>query len=72
MTLKELKDWVNSLPDNFLDYHVVNGEVRPLDDDYEYCIDKPITTLTVDIDTEEILILNDSVEDGELEPTTAH
>ena len=72
MTLKELKDWVNSLPENFLDYQVVNGEVRPIDDEFEYRIDSPITTLTVDIDTEEILILNDSVEDGELEPTTVH
>ena len=59
MTLKELKEWVNSLPDEFLEYSVVNGEVKTLnDDDIEYRIDKLVTTLTIDRDTKEIVILN--------------
>jgi len=62
MTLRELKDWVNSLSDEFLEYSVVNGEINTLNSDcIKYRIDKPVTTLTIDKDTKEIIILNDVV-----------
>jgi hypothetical protein len=57
MTLRELKTWLDKLPEEFLDFSVVNGEVG-----YMYRIDKPITTLTVDEENKEIVILNDSQE----------
>ncbi len=64
MKLHELKDWVNSLPDKFLEYNVVNGEVGFLatdapEDDFTYRIDKPIVALVVDEETEEVVIMND-------------
>lgn len=59
MTLKELKGWVNKLPEKFDDYTVVNGEYGSLDGEYMYRVDKPVTTLTIDEETKEILVLND-------------
>ena len=59
MTLKELKDWVINLPEKFNDYIVVNGEYGSIDGEYMYRMDKPVTTLTVDEETKEILVLND-------------
>jgi hypothetical protein len=62
MKLKELKDWLDTLPDEFLDYTVVNGEVGFLDEQYHYRVDKPVTTLLVDEVNKEIVILNDTQE----------
>lgn len=67
MTLKELKDWLNTLPDEFLEYTIVNGEVGILDDEYHYRLDKPITMLTVDEENKEIIILNDTQETPQIE-----
>lgn len=72
MTLQELKDWVNGLPEDFLEYQIVHAEIVKLDDanldeedDYTVRLDKPITALTVDEENKEILIMNDY--DGKLE-----
>jgi len=62
MTLKELKNWLDKLPEDFLEFNVVNGEVGMLDHEYMYRLDKPVTTLTVDVENKEIIILNDSQE----------
>ena len=48
MTLKELKNWLDKLPEEFMDFSVVNGEVGMLEGQYMYRLDKPVTTLTVD------------------------
>ena len=66
MILQELKDWIETLPEEFLQYSLVNGEVGILDDEYHYRLDKPITTLLVDEEHQEIVILNDSQETPEL------
>lgn len=63
MDLKELKTWVNSLPEEFDDFTVVNGEIGMLEDEYWYRMDKPITTLNVDLENREIFIFNDADED---------
>lgn len=60
MQLKDLKEWINSLPEEFLEFDVVNGEMGVLDDDYYYRVDKPVVTLTIDEDSKEVVILNDS------------
>jgi hypothetical protein len=62
MTLRELKTWLDKLPEEFLDFNVVNGEVGMLDGEYMYRLDKPVTTLTVDEENKEVIILNDSQE----------
>lgn len=67
MKLKELKDWLDTLPDEFLEYTVVNGEVVIIDDEYHYRLDKPVTTLTVDEENKEIIILNDTQETPQIE-----
>jgi hypothetical protein len=60
MTLKELKDWLDKLPDEYSDFTVVNGEEGILDGKYWYRLDKPIVTLMIDEDEQEIIMLNDS------------
>jgi len=67
MKLKELKDWLDTLPDEFLEYTIVNGEVGIIDDEYHYRLDKPVTTLTVDEEHQEIIILNDTQETPQIE-----
>ena len=56
MKLSELKEWVNKLPEEFADFEVVNGEVGVLDGEYWYRLDKPVTTLTVDVENKEIIV----------------
>lgn len=62
MTLRELKTFLDTLPEEFLEFNVVNGEIGMIDNQYMYRIDKPVTTLTVDEETKEIVILNDTQE----------
>lgn len=59
MILKELKEWINKLPEIYDEYTVVNGEYGSIDGEYMYRLDKPVITLAVDQETKEILILND-------------
>lgn len=59
MTLKELKDWVNKLPEEFMEFTVVNGEEGKLDDQYWYRLDKPIVTMLVNEEDKEVVFLND-------------
>lgn len=59
MTLKEVKEWINKLPEDYLDYVVVNGQYGKIDNEYSYRVDKPIIVLSVDTETKEILLLND-------------
>jgi len=74
MKLQELKTWINDLPEDFLEFEVVHAEVIRLDEDREgkvtldddsdednftVRLDKPITALTVDMESKEILIMND-------------
>jgi hypothetical protein len=63
LKLKELKDWIDSLPDEFLEYEVVSSKETMYDDAYTgagegYTLRKdiPIIKLNVDEDTKEILL----------------
>lgn len=59
MKLKELKTWIESLPVEFLEFDVVNAEfVKIVKDDITYRLDKPVTDLSVNDESKEILILN--------------
>lgn len=71
MKLNELKKWIDTLPEDFLEYDLVNGEEGYLDGELRYRLDKPITTLLVDEDTKEIALLNEiSNEIGESDKKT--
>lgn len=74
MKLKDLKEWVNSLPVELLEFDVVNSEEGTVDDvermqelsglnedethDYTYRLDRPIIAFSVDEKTKEILLLS--------------
>jgi hypothetical protein len=57
--LKELRNWVNQLPTELDEFNVVNAEFGEFNEgDFVYRLDKPVVTLVVNEDTEEILVLN--------------
>jgi len=68
MKLQELKDWIEGLPKEFLEFQIVHAEIVDLggdeegnEDEHEYTVrvDKPITALSVDEDSREILLMNE-------------
>jgi len=63
--LKEVRDWIDTLPKEFLEFDVVNAEEGILTEDgeYTYRMDKPVVSLNVDVDNQEILILNQNKDD---------
>jgi hypothetical protein len=67
MTLNELKNFVNRLPEEMGEWSVVNGEVGYLDpeddDSMVYRIDKPIIALFVDENSREICLFHQTQED---------
>jgi hypothetical protein len=72
MTLKELKDFINNLPEEMNDFTVVNGEVGYFDientndkddDKVMYRVDKPIIALYVDKNDREICLFHQTQED---------
>jgi len=64
MKLKELKDFINSLPDTFNDYEVENAEyIESNGGDIKYRLDKPVMGICVRENTKEILIMNSPMEE---------
>jgi hypothetical protein len=63
MTLRELKEFVNRLPDTFNDYEVENAEYTGSNgDDVMYRLDKPVVAIYVKEDTKEVLLMNAPME----------
>ena len=63
MTLRELKEFVNRLPDTFNDYEVENAEYTGSNgDDVMYRLDKPVVAIYVKEDTKELLLMNAPME----------
>ena len=63
MTLGELKEFVNRLPDTFNDYEVENAEYTGSNgDDVMYRLDKPVVAIYVREDTKELLLMNAPME----------
>jgi hypothetical protein len=60
MKLKEVKNWIDNLPLEFLEFDVVNAEEGKLTKDGEvlYRFDKPVVSLNVNEESKEILFLN--------------
>ena len=63
VTIKELKNFLNSLPTKFDDFGMVNGEVTSIDSSYYARVDKPIIHLEIDEESKEFLLLHQSKED---------
>lgn len=63
MTLKEIKTWLNDLPEDFDNYELVNGEIGILGEDYHYRADKPIIACTIDEATNEIIFMHQAPEE---------
>jgi hypothetical protein len=60
ITVKELKTFLNKLPDSFDDFELTNGEYGRVNSRDYYRIDKPIIFLNVDEDTEELCMCHQS------------
>jgi len=67
MTFKELKNFVEMIPEDMDEFEVVNGEVGYLDPEDEdsmvYRVDKPIVALYVDENSKEICFFHQTQED---------
>ena len=63
MTFLEIKEWINSLPEDFNNFQVMNGGETVKEDIYMYRIDSPITTCVVDKESKNIIFLNDFYDD---------
>ena len=57
MNLKELKEWINSIPEDFSDYavEVVKAEGQ-LDEEFSYRVDASIIGLSVNQNDQHVLI----------------
>ena len=65
MTLKELKDWLSKIPDEFSEYEVYTGGEKKEEDNYFYKVYIPITTCLVDKETQLVLFLSEHDEETE-------
>ena len=69
MTLEELKAFLNSLPEEFNTYGIVNGEVGTIKggsedkEDLVYRCDKPIISLYVDEQSKEVCFFHQTQEE---------
>jgi hypothetical protein len=66
ITIKELKTFLDRLPENMDEFEMVNGEVSELTETGYYArVDKPIIHLEIDDKTSEFLLLHQSEEEIE-------
>lgn len=67
MKLSELKEFINSLPEEMDDFTVVNGEYGFMDEENEegfiYRVDKPVLAINVDEKDMEVVLLHQTRED---------
>ena len=63
MKIIELKEFLETLPDDFDQYEVVNGEYVKIDSEYYSRVDKPVMFLTVDEESKELCVLHQTEEE---------
>ena len=68
MSLQDMKNFLNSLPETFNDFCVVNGEFGTSENDdpdsgFRYRVDKPILAMCVDQETKEVCFLHQTQEE---------
>jgi hypothetical protein len=56
MKFKEFKNWIESLPDDFLDYEIEIAETGEIDENLTYRLDIPITGMCVNDDDKHVLL----------------
>lgn len=59
MKISKLKNYLNSLPNEFDDYDVVLSEIGVLDELSEYRMDSPIVRIFIDDETKEMCIVHE-------------
>lgn len=60
MKIKELKEWIDSLPDEFNEFELVYREYGDFPDDKYYAKDIPINGAIIDEETHELSFMNDN------------
>ena len=65
ITIKELKNFLKTLPEEFDTFEMVNGEVAQIDGEFYVRIDKPVIHLEIDEENKEMLILHQPPEEIE-------
>jgi hypothetical protein len=60
VTIKELRNFLNTIPAEFDEFEMVNGEVAYLAEETYVRIDKPIVFLSIDEQTKEFVLLHQS------------
>lgn len=67
MILRDLKNYLATLPQDFDEFEMVNGEIGNIETDdksnFMYRVDKPILAMYADTNSKEICFLNQSDED---------
>ena len=64
ITIKELKEFLNRLPEHMDEFEMVNGEVAELPESGYYArVDKPIIHLEIDEENKEFLLLHQTDEE---------
>jgi len=63
ITIKQLKDFLTTLPETFDNFKLVNGDYTKIDEEYHYRIDKPILSFEVDEETKEFCCLHQTEDD---------
>ena len=62
MKLKELKEWVNALPEDCIEFDIVNGDLTETENEYTYQIEKPVVAVYMDKEHKEVIILTQKVQ----------
>lgn len=66
MKIKELIDFLKTLPEEFIDYTIVNGEEGLFEGELRYRIDKPVVAVLVDEETKELVLLHQLQKEEEI------
>lgn len=62
ITIKELKEFLAKLPEEFDNYTLVNAEFGIIDEEHSYRLDKPIIGMVVDEDTCELALAHQKID----------
>jgi alpha-acetolactate decarboxylase len=65
ITIKELKEFLGTLPEEFDEFPMVNGEVAQIDGEFYVRVDKPVLHLEIDEQNKEMLVLHQPAEEIE-------
>lgn len=66
MKIKELIDFLKTLPEEFMDYTIVNGEEALFEGELRYRIDKPVVAVLIDEETKELVLLHQLQKEEEI------